>query len=115
MSLTRTSAKALFVSIAAVSAFVAVIASAQERIATLPPARFDHAYTGTTTVKQVPPREARATCTHLGAPADGCSYVVRGTGTCNIIIPNDLTAFERERFIRHEVGHCNGWSARHER
>lgn len=83
------------------------------RIATLPPARFDHPYEGSVVIQTLQPANAYSVCAHNGAPADGCSWVTKSRA-CVVVLPNNLSALERERFVRHELGHCNGWGANHE-
>ena len=86
--------------------------------ATIPPSRFDHGYAGNMEI--IVDQNSTTECRKRGANANACSWVARvrrqqGLGTCRIILPTGLTSSDRTSIVRHEVGHCNGWSAAHER
>lgn len=80
----------------------------------LPPARFDHPYNGPV-IEQVIP-DADAQCRKVGAKSEdgaiilGCSFKV--SDTCMIILRLNHPLLNQLR--RHEIGHCNGWSDKHE-
>lgn len=89
-----------------------------------PPTRYDHTYSGDLRVHRVPVQEISKTCQRLyshygiktgGAfPNHGCSSGNRG-GICEVVIPlGSIQKATPAAILRHETGHCNGWSGKHE-
>lgn len=84
----------------------------------MPPAAFDHPYTGHLEIIEVPLPEVHAKCG--GQPGQprlfACSLV--GKESCIVVLPivgdGYLTQPQRERLERHELGHCNGWPKDHD-
>lgn len=88
-----------------------------------PPARFDRPYDGKMTVRYIPQKQVIAACNRLFArhkmsaratlKQRGCA-VTPNDKTCIVIImdaPNFGTT--PKAVLRHETGHCNGWSGDH--
>jgi hypothetical protein len=71
-----------------------------------PPARFDHPYAGQHTIKYVAESETRSRCNGIG-----CSYIE--SGECTTYIATD-SVIPASMILRHEIGHCNGWTKAHE-
>jgi len=79
-----------------------------------PPWRFDHPYRGKVTEYRMFVDAARMLCKKQGAEADSCSWVDR-TGRCFIVVPWDAPVKDLSQYQRHEIAHCNGWGANHEK
>jgi hypothetical protein len=89
----------------------------------LPPAEYDHPYKGVLKIKTV--RDVRAACPDLpplpfGRQYRGCAMRVRNvvpSPYCTIYLLSDAeirkSGSTRELTLRHEIGHCNGWSKDH--
>jgi hypothetical protein len=77
-----------------------------------PPPQYAHRYNGPVIERVLPLAEARHACARMGARADACGWVK--SGACYIVIPRDGPVRDLESYRRHEMAHCNGWSARHE-
>jgi hypothetical protein len=73
-----------------------------------PPERYNHPYSGPVIERVLPLGEARAACAHMGAPADACAWVARGT--CYLVIPRNGPVKDLGAYVRHERAHCNGWT-----
>lgn len=86
-------------------------APADRGVVTLPPAKYDHTYSGRMIVRQVPRQQAIAMCSAKGVSADACSWVIGDL--CTIIMSTDRTQEMMADTYRHERGHCNGWGADH--
>jgi hypothetical protein len=83
----------------------------------LPPAEYDRPYTGKLTVLKEPSYVFLRYVCRDTPNAVACSYrtydsVSGETISCLIMLGPDV--WEDERVMRHETGHCNGWSANHE-
>jgi hypothetical protein len=83
----------------------------------LPPAEYDHEYTGKLTVlKEDDYTFIRYVCRNT-ANAIACSYrtydLISGAPISCLIMLGPGT-WTDERVMRHELGHCNGWSNKHE-
>lgn len=122
---------AFAVGMAAIPAHAELLVAGQ-RIA-LPPARHDHAFAEPTRfiIAREPRELIRSICR---ADAIGCAspaleagqlqcfaggqclepITARQAGWCFIYLRNDLPAALDAAAIRHETGHCNGWSPNHE-
>jgi hypothetical protein len=84
-------------------------------LAYLPPAQYDHPYSGTVEVVRVSTRaEAKAACPNIVRPV-GCARSVYGK--CLIFVLPDAelkrTGFNPEYVLKHEIAHCNGWPGEH--
>ena len=100
--------------------FLALATQAQAQgLRLLPPEEFDHPYKGPVVIQAVRSQaEVREFCPgmnfNLGI-ALGCSKVI--VDTCLIVkVPDsDIRAagHDPDVFMRHEMGHCNGWPATH--
>lgn len=87
-----------------------------------PPARFDHAYPGKLTVRYLPQKQVVTACAKLFAEYKvaakssfnqrGCSAIT-GTSCTVILIDRTYALATPKAVLRHEIGHCNGWSASH--
>jgi hypothetical protein len=84
----------------------------------LPPAEYDHPYAGKLTVlKEDTYNFIRHVCRDT-VRAIACSYRTYDSATgANIscLIMLGPGTWSDERVLRHEIGHCNGWSNNHER
>lgn len=78
-----------------------------------PPARFDHPYKGPVTEYRMFVDAARHLCKKQGVEADSCSWVSKGR--CYIVVPWDAPVKDPAQYQRHEIAHCNGWGANHEK
>jgi hypothetical protein len=82
---------------------------------TVPPLKYDHAYSGPVIERILPLAEARQLCASIGIYADGCSAFVtgeNGSHACYIILPSD--GFDTvAAYRRHETAHRNGWGPTH--
>ena len=91
--------------------------------AVLPPEHYDRPFAGELIVQQMKSQdEVRAACPGTTFPAIGafgCAHLQPGGRVCRVILaPNvDIIAagYTTGIVLRHEVGHCNGWSNKHER
>jgi len=104
--------------------FVASGAHAEPLFQYLPPAEYDKPYTGELIIKQVATeQDVRDACPGAAAAFDrnpqshatACNY---NYGTrCEIIIVSDKVfkalGLTYAASLRHELGHCNGWSKDH--
>lgn len=77
-----------------------------------PPPQYAHRYNGPVIERVLPLAEARRICGRMGAGADACAWV-KGR-TCYIVIPRNGPVRDLASYSRHEMAHCNGWSAHHE-
>jgi hypothetical protein len=83
----------------------------------LPPVEFDHEYVGRLTVLKEPTYNLiRHVCSNT-ANAIACSYRTYDSATganisCLVMLGPDV--HENEQVLKHEIGHCNGWSNEHE-
>lgn len=88
-----------------------------------PPARFDHAYTGKLTIRYLPQKQVVTACEKLFAKYKiaaksslaqrGCAAITSKT-SCTVIVIEKIYALATPKAVlRHEIGHCNGWSANH--
>lgn len=91
-----------------------------------PPSRYDHAYSGQMIVNRVPVGMVDEACISLYTKHDrmawrwrvsanqhGCSFVQGGI--CEVVIPTGpIMKATPVAILRHETGHCNGWSGKHE-
>ncbi len=87
-----------------------------------PPQRYDHTYTGKLTVHRLPVQEIGKVCYSLfirygytgSYPDHGCSSMDHD-GRCEVVIPlGNVQKATPAAILRHETGHCNGWSGKHE-
>ena len=83
----------------------------------LPPVEFDHAYTGQVIVTKWNDYSLiRFICKDTPS-AIACSYRTYNTVTgapISCLVMLGPKAHDDERALRHEIGHCNGWSDKHE-
>lgn len=78
-----------------------------------PPKRFNHPYRGKTIEYLVDLSAAHFLCGKNGVDADSCSWT--RNKVCYIVIPSDGPVKDRSQYRYHEIAHCNGWGARHEK
>lgn len=87
-----------------------------------PPARYDHAYTGKLLLKKLPQASMQKACRQLFAKyglRDTTSMQQHGCAKsfpdrCIVIITDEAyMGATPEAVLRHELGHCNGWSGEH--
>lgn len=95
-------------------------------ISTAPPARFDHPYTsGPVYVYYIPQVNLQLWCYDLFAKYNlhistsdqqyGCSVLDHKSKVCVILSMREtIDGTTPEDVVRHELGHCNGWSKDHE-
>jgi len=88
-----------------------------------PSPQYDHPYRGPLIEHALPWRDARALCGQMVPKIaslsgyvkrpDACAW--RAGHVCHIVVPagRDVPAHETAAYRRHEIGHCNGWSANH--
>lgn len=79
-----------------------------------PPARFNHPYRGKLTEYRMFVDAARMLCKKQGVEADSCSWVDKSS-RCYIVVPWDAPVKDLSQYQRHEIAHCNGWGANHEK
>ena len=105
--------------LASLIAAVAFAASAADAASPQPPERFDHPYDGPTVIQKLPTSNVRRQClerfgTDWGLRTiKGCGGVV--DGVCYVIVGRYAKISSLSMLIRHEVAHCNGWTAEHEK
>lgn len=84
----------------------------------LPPAIFDHAYAGPVIERRVSAAEVERMCRVTDAEACTLFRPNFAGDTCFIITPvvgiGGVSQSAYELLRRHEIGHCNGWSDKHE-
>ena len=83
---------------------------------TLPPLKYDHAYSGTVIERVLPLEEARQVCANIVIAADGCSAFVTGENgaqVCYIVLPLNGPDENIDHYRRHELAHCNVWPPSH--
>jgi hypothetical protein len=82
----------------------------------LPPPEYDHPYTGKLTVLKEPNYAfIRYVCADTPNPV-ACSFRTYDTAsgeTLSCLILLGPKTWDDERALRHEMGHCNGWSGDH--
>ena len=85
-------------------------------ISILPPPEFDHVFKGELTVKRGTQNDLRSACPNSfdpSRPALGCAKRLLDGQICVVYILNDIglqmTGWDYEIVLRHEVAHCNGW------
>lgn len=87
-----------------------------------PPARYDHAYSGKLTLTKIPQAQMQKACQRLFAKyglKDTTSFQQHGCAkafpeSCIVItIDNTYMGATPAAVLRHELGHCNGWSGDH--
>lgn len=88
-----------------------------------PPARYDHAYTGKLLLQKLPQAKVQKACQWLFARygmKDTTSFQQHGCAkafpdSCIVItIDKTYMGATPAAVLRHELGHCNGWSGDHE-
>jgi hypothetical protein len=88
-----------------------------------PPARFDHAYFGKMQLTKLPQPKMQKACQQLFAKyglKDTTSFQQHGCAKsfpdrCIVItIDKTYMGATPAAVLRHELGHCNGWSGEHE-
>lgn len=100
---------------------VATSATAQTIEGILPPVKYDRPFAGKLTVFTAKDQaQVRTMCPNTKFPpigALGCALFGDGKHCTVVLAPDaDIVAagFTTEIAKRHEIGHCNGWSAAHE-
>jgi hypothetical protein len=87
-----------------------------------PPARYDHAYSGKLTLTKIPQAQMQKACQRLFAKyglKDTTSFQQHGCAkafpeSCIVItIDKAYMGATPAAVLRHELGHCNGWSGDH--
>jgi hypothetical protein len=87
----------------------------------LPPPEFDRPYNGRLSVDTVPTQRSLAEiCPNAAARTPnmiGCAVRANDGSHCRVILAPDsiirALGASRQRILRHEIGHCNGWPAHH--
>lgn len=85
----------------------------------LPPPQFDHPYRGYLIEWRVPLSEVPRLCPGIVVGKSGTLYGCSihfppfGGEQCVIVVATNLAPKDIERTRRHEIAHCNGWSAEH--
>ena len=74
-----------------------------------PPPDYVHPYNGPVIERVLPLAAARRLC----GGAHACAWVTGGK--CYIVIPRNGPVRDLAAYRRHELAHCNGWSATHDR
>jgi hypothetical protein len=106
-------------------AHVAVIAPGKNLIGygkpfdAIPPLEYDRPYTGTLVTTRVGSQaEVRELCPKTPFVALGCAFLWKGQNSCLIVLADDATiraaGWDPAVVLRHETGHCAGWSPDHE-
>lgn len=87
-----------------------------------PPARFDHAYSGKLSLTRLPQAQVQKACQRLflryglrdttGVKQHGCAKAF--ADSCLVItVDKTYMGATPTAVLRHEIGHCNGWSGDH--
>jgi len=78
----------------------------------LPPKEFDHPFDGRTELSRVTQAEINRICPNPGQRKYACGGL-RPDGICVVWIVDDdgldLSGYDYDVILRHEIGHCNGW------
>jgi hypothetical protein len=112
---------AALVALCATSATAQQIHGKTRYIATLPPVEYDKPYTGKLfIIRYSTEAEIFASCAGAGEKKLACSsHPSNDLNRCTIYIGPDKALKARHityaYVMRHELGHCNGWSNDHER
>jgi len=95
--------------------------AAFDRIIIFAPVEYDHAYHGHLKVRYLSADEMKKACppNHLGQRL-ACAYPnYPKQGSCMVFMGPaeeiEAAGYSDSLAMRHEIGHCNGWSAKHER
>ena len=83
----------------------------------LPPVEFDHPYAGQLNVTKWNDYSLIRFICKYTPTSIACSYRTYNTATgapISCLIMLGPKAHDDERALRHEMGHCNGWSGKHE-
>ncbi|MCF6099834.1 hypothetical protein [Mesorhizobium muleiense] len=88
-----------------------------------PPARYDHSFSGKLTMRYLTQKQVVTACAKLfaahkvGAKSTftqrGCAAITGKTSCTVIVIDKTFGLAIPKAVLRHEIGHCNGWSASH--
>jgi hypothetical protein len=79
----------------------------------LPPEQFDKPYRGALYVIEAKLADVHRVC---NAPKGTFACAIPMKGECLVVLPKVdawITKAQRDRLMRHEIGHCNGWGADH--
>jgi hypothetical protein len=85
----------------------------------LPPEEFDRPFEGRVVIQEaINSEEVRKLCHAVFTMVPlGCSYRMPSIKWCAIVkVPDDqirAAGYDPDIFMRHEIGHCNGWPATH--
>lgn len=86
----------------------------------LPPEEFDHPFDGRVVTQQaIDSDNVRKLCPGMNFTMQpiGCAYLIPPLRMCAIVkLPDDqirAAGHDPAIFMRHELGHCNGWPANH--
>jgi hypothetical protein len=86
----------------------------------LPPEEFDRPFDGRVVIQLARDQdEVRKLCPGMIFTMEplGCSFRIRGLALCAIVKVSDdqirAAGYDPEVFMRHELGHCNGWGSDH--
>jgi hypothetical protein len=84
---------------------------------TPPPERYDFPYPGQVVERILPLEETRKLCEQIGVGRyDACAGFITlndGSRACFVVVPENGPDENTDHYIRHEIGHCNGWPAWH--
>jgi hypothetical protein len=115
----KTIASSKGIALACIS-FLILASPAQAQRGFLPPEEFDHPFEGRVVIQEAKDRDyVRRLCPNMPFTIDplGCSYIFRGIRLCGIVkVPDEdirAAGHDPEVFMRHELGHCNGWGSDH--
>jgi hypothetical protein len=102
----------------AVIALLTLVSSAWAQF--LPPKAFDRPFDGRIVIQEARDRdEVLRLCPNMTFTMEplGCSHRIPGIKLCTIVKVSDerirAAGHDPAVFMRHEVGHCNGWPASH--
>jgi hypothetical protein len=99
------------------AALIAIATQAYSQF--LPPEEFDRPFEGRVVIQEaINQDEVRRLCNAVFTMVPlGCSYRMPSIKWCAIVkLPDEqirAEGFDPAIFMRHEIGHCNGWPASH--
>jgi hypothetical protein len=100
--------------------FLILASPAQAKDGFLPPEEFDRPFDGRVVIQEATDgAEVRKLCPSMPFTIEplGCSYRIPGLKICGIVKVSDdqirAAGHDPEIFMRHEIGHCHGWSSDH--
>jgi hypothetical protein len=79
----------------------------------MPPFEYDRPFEGKLIVTEAPSKEEVRIDCGLPEPKLACAFPRPHKNECEIIVAPEEHIL-RDGYLRHEIGHCNGWSEKHE-